>query len=239
MRIKKVLIQNYRSIKNSGEVSLNGKITTLIGKNEYGKTNFLKALKSFGLDYGYKDDDLCTYSDVTEKLKAGSLQSEDIPIVTIWLTIEDDDKQKLKESHKKLAQLKELKITKFFNNAYEVESDQVDVAALEHEVTIGVKALNSWADVVSLIQSMETQFRAHAERLAGFNDSIPRFEQHKNTFLKLASAVSTEEIEEAFNVFISNLQSLPNQDAPIQGSIAQFANQLTSSARRVKSSCRV
>jgi predicted ATP-dependent endonuclease of OLD family len=228
MRIKKVIVQNYRSIRHSGEVSLDGKITTLIGKNEYGKTNFLKALESFGRDYEYKDDDLCTYSEVAEQLKVGSLQPDDIPIVKIWLTIEDEDKQKLEEIHKKLGRVKEFEITKFFNNTYEVESDQIEIASLEPEMTIDVEMLNSWTNVVSLVQSMETQFRGHAERLAGFKGSIPLFEQHKSTFLELASAVSPEEIKEAFSVFINNLQSLPHQDAQIQGTMTQFTNQLAS-----------
>jgi len=49
MRIKKVRIRNFRSIIDSGEISLDDKITVLLGKNEQGKTNLLKALESFGL----------------------------------------------------------------------------------------------------------------------------------------------------------------------------------------------
>jgi len=47
MRIKKVRIRNFRSIIDTGEISLDEKITLLLGKNEQGKTNFLKALESF------------------------------------------------------------------------------------------------------------------------------------------------------------------------------------------------
>ncbi|MDK2864890.1 MAG: ATPase domain [Thermotogota bacterium] len=44
MRIKKVRIRNFRSIVDTGEISLDEKITLLLGENEQGKTNFLKAL---------------------------------------------------------------------------------------------------------------------------------------------------------------------------------------------------
>ena len=58
MRIKKVRIRNFRSIIDSGEISLDDKITVLLGKNEQGKTNLLKALESFGREYKYENDDL-------------------------------------------------------------------------------------------------------------------------------------------------------------------------------------
>ena len=105
MRIKKVLIQNFRSINYSEEVSLDEKITVLIGRNEYGKTNFLKALECFGRDYKYTDEDLCTYCLVKENLVTGSVERSDIPITTIWFTLESEDKTKLGEVHEQLAKL--------------------------------------------------------------------------------------------------------------------------------------
>lgn len=50
MRIKKVSIKNYRSIKDSGNIYLGEKVTTLAGKNESGKTAILEAIEDFDKD---------------------------------------------------------------------------------------------------------------------------------------------------------------------------------------------
>ena len=44
MRFCKVRVQNYRSIVDSGNVEIEDGVTVVIGKNEQGKTNFLRAL---------------------------------------------------------------------------------------------------------------------------------------------------------------------------------------------------
>jgi AAA15 family ATPase/GTPase len=58
MRIKKARIQNYKSIIDSGEISFDDQITSFIGKNEQGKTNFLKSLTTIDKNYTYKQQDI-------------------------------------------------------------------------------------------------------------------------------------------------------------------------------------
>ena len=43
MKLKRVRVQEFRSIRDSGEFDL-GDVTCLVGKNEAGKTAILKAL---------------------------------------------------------------------------------------------------------------------------------------------------------------------------------------------------
>ena len=81
MEIEKVRIQNFRSIKDSNEVNIDDKVTSLIGKNDNGKTNFLKALEFFNKEYKYAKDDLCSYSE-----KEG-IGAKDIEMITIWFGI--------------------------------------------------------------------------------------------------------------------------------------------------------
>lgn len=47
MKVKWARVWNFRSITDSGEVNLNEDITVLAGRNESGKTNFLRALECF------------------------------------------------------------------------------------------------------------------------------------------------------------------------------------------------
>ena len=56
MRLLKVRVQNYRSIVDSGDVNIDEKLTIFIGKNEQGKSNFLKALKSANKEESYSGD---------------------------------------------------------------------------------------------------------------------------------------------------------------------------------------
>ncbi len=44
MRLISVRTENYKSISNTGEVSVEPDVTTLVGKNESGKSAFLEAL---------------------------------------------------------------------------------------------------------------------------------------------------------------------------------------------------
>lgn len=78
-RLSRVRIQNFRTIHDSGWVEFDPDICALIGENESGKTNFLKALRSFNPTYRYSYDDLCQYNlfDLRER------RDSDIPIVTI------------------------------------------------------------------------------------------------------------------------------------------------------------
>lgn len=232
MRIKKLLIQNYRSIKHSGEVTLDESITTLIGRNENGKTNFLKALESFDKDWEYKRGELCTYSEVTKKLEAGSLNPEDIPMVTIWFALEDEDKRKLSEIHGKLAKLEEVKVTKFFNNSYVVESGQVDISALTCEGTVKIDELNGWSELKSRAESIKSLLESHTQRLPEFAG----YEGHIDEFLvELSTKNAIDEVRTSVRALIDNLQSLPSQDEQIQGDIANVASELDSITQSLES----
>ncbi|MEH6891857.1 AAA family ATPase, partial [Bacillus sp. JJ864] len=68
MRIKWVEIRNFRSIKNSKRFYLNSKFNILAGKNESGKSNVLKALKSFS-DNKFIEEDKCHYSNEDPSVK--------------------------------------------------------------------------------------------------------------------------------------------------------------------------
>jgi len=172
MRIKKFIIQNFRSIENSGEVNLEPEITVLIGKNESGKTNILKALESFNGDYEYTDGDLCIYSATKKKLESGKIEKGDIPIVTIWFEIEKEDKEKLKEIHPQLTKINAIKITKFFDNTYRVEAGNIDIEKIEE---------NSFSKILNNFKNEITTFKekldSHAQRYSPFSSAKQQYEK--------------------------------------------------------------
>jgi len=220
MQIKKVLIQNFRSISCSDEILLDKKITILIGRNEHGKTNFLKALESFTVGHEYVDEDLCTYCLAKGELETGSVERSQIPIITICFTLSSEDRTKLGELHKRLAQLEELKVTKFFDNRYEIENGELDISALESVPIINIDKLDSWSGVKSQIDNLRNELKAQTERLPPFTSAEPQYDQHITNFLALGSENTDESIEKAFDSLFQGLQALPGQDATIQKVIA-------------------
>lgn len=128
MRVKKVLVQNFRSLKNSGEIDLNPYMTVIIGKNDSGKTNLLKAIESFKPEHHYLRDDL-SY-DIMMMYEKKEIAAEQIPIAKLWFLVEDQDRKKLGEIHLQMGELLELKIQKHFGNNYGIwlpslESDEI------------------------------------------------------------------------------------------------------------------
>ena len=126
MRIKKVRIRNFRSIIDSGEISLDDKITILLGKNEQGKTNVLKAIESFRREYEYEDDDLTYLINPENEL-------QQLPIVTMWFKLDDYDKKILSSIYEEFGKKNELVITKYFDGHYEIEKP--DLRKLQSKVT--------------------------------------------------------------------------------------------------------
>ncbi|RLF71037.1 MAG: hypothetical protein DRN55_07820, partial [Thermoplasmata archaeon] len=114
MRIKKVRIRNFRSIIDSGEINLDDRITILLGKNEQGKTNFLRAIETFGKEYKYEDDDLSYL--ISQQIDS------DIPIITIWFELNDEErKTTLSFIDEVLGRQNILAITKYFDGQYRIE----------------------------------------------------------------------------------------------------------------------
>lgn len=55
MRIKKIQIKNFKSIKDSGDISLTNNIFVLAGQNESGKSSILEALYNYETQVSSKD----------------------------------------------------------------------------------------------------------------------------------------------------------------------------------------
>ncbi|MBN1893808.1 AAA family ATPase [bacterium] len=62
MLVSKIMIQSFKSIKEL-TLPVDSKVTVLIGPNESGKTNMLKAIESFRPDVPLTLDKTCQYSD--------------------------------------------------------------------------------------------------------------------------------------------------------------------------------
>lgn len=90
MKLKSVTISNYESIGSKDNIiDIDDKITTIIGKNESGKSNVLKAIKQF---------DFLKIPSIDEVIDSNRMKSEEKLELSCVLS---DDKNKVKFTYKK------------------------------------------------------------------------------------------------------------------------------------------
>ncbi|WP_154326193.1 MULTISPECIES: ATP-dependent endonuclease [Haloferax] len=91
MQIRRIFVENFKAIKGSGWIELEPNPTTIIGRNEAGKTSILNAISYLGNDDRVPDSKL-NERGVAEFDGSGEL----VPVVTAELLIEAGDKTERK-----------------------------------------------------------------------------------------------------------------------------------------------
>jgi len=126
VRISDIRIQNFRNIRDTGYIELEN-VTTLIGKNESGKTSTLEAIRSFSPEYEYTERDLSTSVTISET-------TEETPMISLRFELEEP---LVDEFYPDLEEGTEMPLTitrnKYFDNSYEAEID-ADIDADEVEL---------------------------------------------------------------------------------------------------------
>lgn len=214
MKIIRVQIQNYKSIVDTNEVNVDPKLTILIGKNEQGKSNFLKALKSFNEDYKYLPSDLPNHL----RLSLEDKSPADVPIVTLWLEPNSDDLEQLRETVENVDKVKYLKTVKYYDSNYKFTTIDVDdkenaIKFISPEIAQQIEKLKS------AITELKTKLIAHTQRQPEFGKNKEKFEQLVDSFLS-ANFSDTAQIGNLVKTFCTGIRGVPGQDKPIQDDIA-------------------
>lgn len=120
MRLVQVIITNFRSIE-SLTLELDPCVTTLIGKNDSGKTNLLRALYSIDDEYKFDVGDLPYGSSLRNKYDAKSPSPADV--VTFVADFGETDTKNASPFVKELVRRNpRLTMTKCLDNRYRIES---------------------------------------------------------------------------------------------------------------------
>ena len=221
MKLRRVQVQNYRSIVDSGVVDIEERVTVIIGKNEQGKTNFLKGIVSFNRELRYQPNDLPNHL----RPSLETQEPEKVPIITLWLNFDGTDKVQLKEIIKEIEELAELKVTRYYGGNF----SYAGIKSTGEETLVEFTAPDLQPFVENLLreaESLKEKLRAHARRFPTFAVPLPQAEQHIDAF-KSANFSDTTQIENLIKTFSTALKGLPAQDKPIQDDISAVLTRIS------------
>lgn len=213
MKVTQARVQNFRSIVDSGIVDIEERITVLVGKNEQGKTNFLKALSSFNKNKVYTASDLPSHLAPTIEMK----KPADVPMVTLWLTADRSEMTELKGIIPTIESVRTFKATRFYDGHYEYSI--IDGSGVESKLEIARPDIKHLVlDMTKEAESLRAKLDAHAKRLPAFAPGFAAANEHIDHFVK-ANFEDFAQIENLVRTLIAALNSVPGQDQAIQDDI--------------------
>lgn len=229
MKLRQAQVQNFRSIVETKEVDLEERLTVLIGKNEQGKTTFLKALASFNSGYAY------TPSDLPNHLRAFLEDSPrtEIPIVSLWFAPSPEDHAGLEVAFPDIGSVLTFKITKYFDGHYSYHSVAVDGTENSVEFTVP-DVSKEVTDIQNSLEALRTKFVAHAARQPTFSANLSSAVSHLDAFLH-ADLTDSAQLDNLVNTLSTALTAVPGQDPPIQKDIAAYTTEIRTKTRSLKS----
>lgn len=126
MRIRTAQVQNYRSIKDTGEFEVDARKTILVGINEAGKSAILTALQHINPPKEVPPlDPLRDYprSRYNQDINRGARSPADVPVATVVFDLEQEDRDVLPKHLRET--VTGFKVTVFLDNhkTYEIEGE--------------------------------------------------------------------------------------------------------------------
>lgn len=212
MKLESFRVRNYRSINDSGEISAS-RITALLGRNESGKSNLLRALHSLNPIEGFAA--LKPIKDFPRHRRLEECTDETPVLSTTWL-LDDDEREALLEVLPRATEVGRVTIGRnyqgktrmvVFPDLKAIPFDEADVKSKGKKVSAAVRAvaqkqedpatLNAAADAFETVVSAMRQRDAWAAQAVEATKSL-------RTALASADAELTEKQEE----LLSELEEL-------------------------------
>lgn len=220
MRLTTVRVQNFRSIVDSEPVSIDDRVTVVVGKNEQGKTTFLRGMVSFNESYAYSPEDMPHHLRPTLETRSKA----SIPIISLWLAPDAEERLELARTIIGVDAAVQIKATRFFDGHYEFAA----VNSEEEESTLEI-ARPDLSEFVSDLKNAATGLKdrlpSHAARHSPFASVLPQAVSHLDNFVG-ANFDETAKVDDLVKTLVAALKGVPNQDSPIQSEVAQLTQQL-------------
>jgi energy-coupling factor transporter ATP-binding protein EcfA2 len=220
MRLKAVRVQNFRSIVDSETVQIEEKVTVLVGKNEQGKTTFLRALASVNPKSRYSPSDLPNHL----RAVLDERPPADIPMVQLWLAPDSEERKALGGAITEADQVEEFVITRFYDAHYSYKARrnggrEIDVKFTKPDVSKHIDSIKK------SVEALEVRLTAHGARLATFAPSTVQGTIHIQQFIS-GNFSDPATIGNLVATFTTALKALPGQDQAIQNDIAESTKEI-------------
>ncbi len=209
MKLSKAHVQNYRPIVDSGTVDIEEGVTVVIGKNEQGKTSFLRGIRSFNSDQQFAPSDLPNHLRPALEERPGA----EIPIITLTFSIESSDRKKLSGVVSRLASAVALKCTKYYDNHYQFWILNSDGTEAPLEFT--PPDISGPAGQIQLtLADLKLKLLAHGQR-------VPAFAANQDKIDQIISAIANADFRDAAQItniirtFTTSLKTLTATDQPV------------------------
>lgn len=167
MRLESFRVRNYRSINDSGEIAVS-RITALLGRNESGKSNLLRALHSLNPIEGFSA--LKPIKDFPRHRRLEEC-TDDTPVLSTTWVLSDDDKKALLEVLPRATEVKRVTIgrsyqgktrTVSFPDLKAIAFDEADVKNRVKKVAAAVRAAAQKQKIPATLDSAADAFETAA-----------------------------------------------------------------------------
>jgi predicted ATPase len=228
MKLISARVRTFRSIVDSGDVDIEERLTVLVGKNEQGKTTFLKALTSFEKSYRYGPNDLPNHLRATlaERSKA-----DEIPIVKLTFLPEPADRQLLSELVPDFDAIESFIITKFYNSRYAYFVRRGDV---EVQLQLATPNIRPQVDAIKAqVELLRPKLIAHQQRLPDFGQHAAQTTAHISTFIN-ANFSDSAHLDNLVQTFATGLAAVPGQDTAVQQDVDPVVKEIKVKVEEIK-----
>lgn len=228
MILKVAQVTNFRSIVDSGPVSIEDGVTVLIGKNEQGKTNFLKALQSFNPDVAYKPGDLPNHlrPELEESPK------EEIRVLNLVFELEPSDRVELQQIVDDISSLSSIRVNKWFDGSYSYYV--IDTNGNEEPLSLSKPdASDDTAKIVDSATALQEKLLPHAAR-------VPEFAQNNEKVGQIVKNVTDTDLQDLAQIpdivksFSTAMKGLPSQDEAIKQDISVSIKEMDAAVVRIR-----
>jgi len=228
MKLSSVRVQHFRSIVDSGKVDIEDRVTVLIGKNEQGKTTFLKGIAAFSTTKQYVSNDLPNHLRVELERKKGS----EIPVTTLYYQLDDSDRMALSDAIENVSEVSKIVATKYFDNSYSYKT--IRDGNTEHAIEFTAPDVGPQVSTIrKTTDQLRTKIQAHAQRLPAFASHLPQAEKQIETFLSSNFSAGSQ-LDDLLKTLQVALSGVPGQDAAIQEDISNTVKDIRSILDQIK-----
>jgi AAA ATPase domain len=211
MRLESFRVRNYRSINDSGDVTVS-RITALLGRNESGKSNLLRALHSLNPIAGFEP--LKPIKDFPRHKRLEEC-TDDTPVLSSTWSLDDDDKEALLEVIPRATEVSKVVIERSYGKTRTVgfpelnaiPFDETDIKGKVKKVAAAVRAVAQKQEAPAVLDAAANAFEtaASATRL---RDTWANQTVASAKALRAALAGSDAELTEKQEETLSELEEL-------------------------------